>query len=366
MRLLVLQTVFSTVILSSVSKAASFDELASRASAAREANNIPQALDLYKQALQLNPKWEEGWWFEGSLLYDGDHYAEGQQALAHVVELDPKAGPAWGLLGLCEFETGVYDRALSDINRSLEIGTGMEPQMESVLRFHQAVLLTRSGEFDKAIEAYRWFVGKAIQNPQVINGIGLAALRSPQLPQDIAADQQSLYTIAGKAGYLTMAGDYLHAEEALQELLQQFPNAHYVHYMQGCFLLGANPEIAIQELRRELEVTPESAAASAMLAWALLERGDSAAALPYAEKAAHEQPNFEVAQYVFGRSLAEQGQVQPGIEHLEIAEKIDPANVQPHISLATAYSKAGRPRDARRERVKAIALAREKGPVAQP
>jgi tetratricopeptide (TPR) repeat protein len=366
MRLPALQTVFCFAVLASVSQASSFDDLAARASAAREANDIPQALELYKQALQLNPKWEEGWWFAGSLLYDADHYAEGREALAHVVQLDPKAGPAWGLLGLCEFETHDYAAALKDISRSLEIDSSIEPQMEGVLRFHQAVLLTRTGAFDKAVDAYGWFVRKGVRNASVISGIGLAALRTSLVPEEIPAAQQDLYSNAGQAAYLTIAGDYPQAERILQQLLERYPNAQYVHYMHGRFLLAANPELAIQELRRELDVNPKSAAASAMLAWALLERDDAAGALPFAQRAVREDPNFEVAQYVFGRSLAEQGQVNPGIEHLERAEKLDPANVQAHISLATAYSKAGRPQDARRERLLSVALAQGKGSVAQP
>src|SRR5581483_10137894 len=83
--------------------ASSFEDLAARATAAREANDVPHAVELYREALARNPKWEEGWWFLGSLLYDSDRYAEARDALTHVVEADEKAAPAWGLLGLSEF-----------------------------------------------------------------------------------------------------------------------------------------------------------------------------------------------------------------------------------------------------------------------
>src|ERR1700728_1513126 len=116
---------------------AAFEDLAARAAAAREANDIPQAVQLYRQSVDLNPKWEEGWWFLGSMLYDSDRYAEGREALAHVVALDPKAAPAWALLGLCEFETGGYARSLDHIRRGLASGSPA-PQMEEVLRYHEA------------------------------------------------------------------------------------------------------------------------------------------------------------------------------------------------------------------------------------
>ena len=48
---------------------ASFSDLASKAAAARDANDAPGAIELYRQALKLNSKWSDGWWFLGSLQY---------------------------------------------------------------------------------------------------------------------------------------------------------------------------------------------------------------------------------------------------------------------------------------------------------
>jgi tetratricopeptide (TPR) repeat protein len=343
---------------------AAFEDLAARAAAAREANDIPQAVQLYRQSVDLNPKWEEGWWFLGSMLYDSDRYAEGREALAHVVALDPKAAPAWALLGLCEFETGGYAQSLDHIRRGLASGSPA-PQMEEVLRYHEALLLTQSRRFSEAIEKYTWFARKGVQNPELLVGIGLAVLQAPKFPSDVQPEQER-YAIAGSAAYLNMAGDLRNAQMTYRKLIEQYPEAPYVHYAYGCFLLGADPEAGIQELQRELQIDPLNAAANAMLSFALLERGDSAAALPYAKAAANELPDSELSQYVLGRALAERGDLEGGIQHLETAEKIDPANLQPHISLATAYSRAGRPQESRRERTRAVEIATGALPIAQP
>jgi tetratricopeptide (TPR) repeat protein len=343
---------------------AAFEDLAARAAAAREANDIPRAVQLYRQTVNLNPSWEEGWWFLGSMLYDSDHYAEGRDALAHVVALDPKAAPAWALLGLCEFETGNYAQSLEHIQRG-QVSAAPSPQMESVLRYHEALLLTRLGRFSEAIEKYTWFARNAVQNPELLVGIGLAVLQTPKVPDDVRPEQE-MFALAGSAAYQNMSSDSRNAQLTYRKLIDQYPEAHYVHYAYGCFLLGTDPEAGIQELRRELQTNPASGPAHAMLAFALLERGDSAAALPYAKAAAEELPDSELSQYVLGRALAERGNLERGIQHLEMAEKIDPADLQPHISLATAYSRAGRPQDSRRERTRAVEIATGALTIAKP
>jgi hypothetical protein len=47
---------------------ASFADISSQASAAREANDIPHALELYRQAVKLNAKWSDGWWYLGRCI----------------------------------------------------------------------------------------------------------------------------------------------------------------------------------------------------------------------------------------------------------------------------------------------------------
>ena len=62
--------------------------------------------------------------------------------------------------------------------------------------------------------------------------------------------------------------------------------------------------------------------------------------------------------------MAETGDVEGGIKHLELAEQLDPVNVENHLALAAAYPKARRYRDARRERERCLELTRDARPVA--
>jgi len=137
------------------SRAATFDELARQAAAARDADHVPQAIDLYQQALQLKPDRSEGWFYLGTLYYDSDRSADAQPAFAQFVKLaDKPAGGAF--LGQCEFETGGYTLAQEHMQKALD--GGLAPEIEQVVRFHQALLLTRLGLFDQALHWYKSLV----------------------------------------------------------------------------------------------------------------------------------------------------------------------------------------------------------------
>ncbi len=357
MRFLARALVFSVAI--SVASAATFEELSAQAAAAREANEIAKAIDLYQKAVELKPDWAEGWWFIGSLAYDSDQYQVGRQAFSTFVKLQDKNAPGWGFLGLCEFETGDYAAALEHMRQGLAIG-GLEPSAEQVVRFHEALTLTRLGLFDQASPRYMPFVRRGVQNPALIEGIGLTALRRRLLPKEVPEADRPLIDAAGQTVYRWMAGDTAATGPAFRSLVETFPAAPGVHYLYATYLLSFRPaEEAVAELKRELEINPHSPDARATVALLMVRAGASTAALPLARQAAHDGATCPMAQYTYGVILAGSGDLNEAIEHLEAAERLDPANVEFHMGLAGAYSRAGRHDDARRERRTSIALAKE-------
>jgi Flp pilus assembly protein TadD len=97
-----------------------------------------------------------------------------------------------------------------------------------------------------------------------------------------------------------------------------------------------------------------------MIALLMVRGGASTTALPFAKQAAEDGPKSPMAQYTYGLILASTGDLRQAIERLETAERLDSANIEYHMGLAGAYSKAGRHEDARRERSRSIAMAKER------
>jgi len=344
-----------------------FDDLVLKADAAREQNDPAQAIELYRQAVALKPEWPDGWWFLGLLQYGTDSYPEARDALTHYIALTPNAGPAFALRGLCEFETGDYAPSLNDIERGLSLGAANQPRNEKILRYHEALLLTRSGYFEIALQKFAFFAGGKVPNPEFLVGIGLAGLRTPLLPKELRADKQDLYMAVGSAAFHFLSGDEKTAQQEFQDVLQRYPTAANVHYLYGYLQFPRDADAGIAEFKRELDITPASAPVHAMLAWGALIQNKSAEALPYAERAVAEDPALPTGQLVLGRALLETGDVTGGIEHLQKELQLEPNNLEAHLALVKAYSKSGRKEDARRERLLCLEIARgEDAPVARP
>jgi tetratricopeptide (TPR) repeat protein len=336
-----------------------FGDLSAQATSARERGDVPHALELYSHALQLNPKWADGWWFLGSLDYGSGAYTNGRDALTHYLELTPDAPPALALRGLCEFETGQYPQSLADIERGIALGAANQPRNAQILRYHEALLLTRLGRFEDALKSYAFFAQKGITNPELFLAIGLAGLRMPLLPKDASADQQEMLTAVGNAAFQFLSGDEASAGKAFHGLFQQFPTTGNLHYLYGTLLYSTDPDSAINEFEQELKVNPGNQTAQVMAPWALLMKNRPAEALPYARQVAEKQPRMAAAQLVLGRALAETGSLTEGIQHLERALQLEPNNLEVHIALAKAYSRSGRDEDARRERLLCLQMTKD-------
>ena len=364
MRSLALLLSFAATLAALPASAPTFDQLAAQATAAREANDVAQAIQLYRQALDANPSWSEGWWYLGTLFYDSDQYSSGQEAFAHFVKLDQSAAPGWSFLGLCEFETGNYADALDHIRRGLASPAAMPRETQDVLRFHEALLLTRLGQFDAALPVYMPFARSATQDPVLIAGMGLTALGRPLLPKAVPADQRDLVMAAGKTAWLWTKGDTAEAEQAFRDLLASFPTSPGVHHFYGTWLLAGHPDEAVAEFQRELQIDPHNARARAMIALIMMRAGQEKDALPWARQAAEDGPSVAMAHFVLGQLLAHAGDAA-GVPQLEAAEKLDAGNFEFRMALASAYSKFGRYDDARRERQASIDMAKQSDPNAK-
>ena len=164
---------------------AAFSHLAEQAEKARQNSQISDAIALYRRALELKPEWKEGWWYVGSLYYQQDKYPDCSTAFQQLTALEPNGGPAWSMLGLCEFETREYPLALAHLLHGVELGLAAAPQIDEVARYHLALLLNRDEAYEKSLDVLIDLAVRGKESQNLIEAAGIAALRKPLLPAEL-------------------------------------------------------------------------------------------------------------------------------------------------------------------------------------
>jgi tetratricopeptide (TPR) repeat protein len=321
-----------------------------QADEARVAERFDDAITLYGKALNIKPKWPDGWWYIGAIFYQKDLYPQARDAFQNLVALEPQRAPAWAMLGLCLFQTGDYERAATSLQRGKTLGVNDNPELAGVVRYHIALLYIRFEYFENAFDTLAELLRAGNASPKVVEAFGLTMLRMPYLPNEVPAAQREKILIAGQAGINMAARRQEQARAAFDTLLAQYPNDPNVHYGFGVFMLSQDADIALKEFKRELEISPLHYPAMVQMAFEYLKRDQYNDALPLAEKAVQLAPKLYAARNVLGRVLLELGQVDRSIKELEEGIKLAPSSPEMHFALARAYTRAGRKDDAARER----------------
>ena len=174
----------------------------SRVRASRRPNG--HHLSYYQRALALRPQWEEGWRNLGTLYYASARYSDAIPALKNAVAINASDGNGWALLGLSEFETKDYQNSLIHLERGHDLGFAGNAAAIQIAKYHLAVLLNRSGEFNRASELLSSQTASGPLNDQVKFALGMALLRIPHLPDELDHSMIPLVTIAGEDCRITL------------------------------------------------------------------------------------------------------------------------------------------------------------------
>ena len=343
--------------------AESFEKLAERASAAMDADRVPEAIRLYGRATALRPDWPEGWWHLGTLLFDTSRFPEAREAFAHFVATEKKQpGPGFGMLGLSEFQTKDYAKAVAALERGIRLGLGPDPAFNRSVLIQDGVLNSSFSKFEIALERLTLAANEiAAAHPEapkdavfvdtdLLDAFGIAALRLAKLPADLPAEKITLVRRAGRAQAYIALQDRVTAEIEFQQLLALYPSEPGVHYMYGVFLLKEHPPLAVDEFKREIEISPSHDAARIELAFEFLRTADYEQGLKYAREAVVLAPQNFAVHVVCGRLWLALGKTDRALQELRLGVKLAPGSPDAHFALSRALSEAGLEKDAAHER----------------
>jgi tetratricopeptide (TPR) repeat protein len=266
------------------------------------------------------------------------------------------------MLGLSEFQLTNYTAALAALDSGIKLGVGTDPTFIREVLLRDGILNAQLGRPEIALKRLTLAANQiAAATPQapkdavfadleLLDAFGIAALRIPKLPTNLASEQLPLVRLAGRAQALIALRDDVAAETELKQLVALHASEPGVNYMYGVFLLKEHPPLALDAFRREIEVSPSDAAARIQLALELLRTGDYEQGLKYAKEAVALAPENFVARVACGRLWMETGKTDRALQELRMAVKLAPGSPDAHFALSRALYKAGQKGEAVRER----------------
>lgn len=323
-----------------------FEQLLQAAETARDENRDDDAIRLFQRALSQQPESEQALWYLGTIFYEKGQYAPARDALRQFMTIRPDAGPGWALLGICEFELKEYPRARDHLRRAMSQGVGDRKELAQPLLYDLAALLNRFERYDESMALLAFgSLEKSLAEPA-----GLAGLRMPFLPAELPPDRRELVEIAGKGVLAMQAEHYEEAGSAFKHLVAEYPKEPGVHFLYGAYLVKQDPDEAVHEFERELEISPFHVVARVRLAEQLIARGEFDRALQLAQQAIKLDPKRASAHAFAGEALIGKGNVAEGIKELEIARAADSSVSRVHWDLMRAYASAGQKQEAEREK----------------
>jgi len=341
----------------------SFEHLVGRAQAAIEADRVQEAIRLYARATTLRPDWSEGWWHLGTLLFDSGRFNEARDAFVQFISVErAQPGPGFAMLGLSELELKEYTKALAGLERGIKLGLGTNPDFMHRVLYSDGILNSRLGQPEMALERLTLLANQiaaahpdtpkeaVLADVELLDAFGIAGLRIPKLPANISSENAPLVRAVGLAHALIALQDRVAAGAQFKRVLALYPSEPGIHYAYGVFLLKEDPGLAVDEFRREIEISPSHYAARIQIALEFLRTADYEQGLNYAKQAVVLAPGNFVAHVACGRLWLALGKTDRALEQLRAAVNLAPGSPDAHFALSRALSQAGRNSEAARER----------------
>jgi predicted Zn-dependent protease len=294
---------------------------------------------------------DENSWDSAMRDYAAGRYPQTIAALKPWLQKNPDSGTGWAVLGLSEFASRDYENALIHLRRGQQLGLRANSENVQLAKYDLAVLLNNAGEFTAAEQLLMSIAAPGERVAQIKFALGMSLLRLRALPDQIAAPQQSLVAAAGEVAALLKDSKYDLAFLRLDDLLEKYPHAAFLHYTYGTALSALSQfDEAEKQFQAETQISPASELSYIGIASLQLKARRPAEARKSARRAAELAPRNATAHYLLGRAYLETGNTGSAISELEIARDMTPGSPEVHFNLAKAYAKAGQPAKATSER----------------
>ncbi|MGI8785702.1 MAG: tetratricopeptide repeat protein [Acidobacteriota bacterium] len=322
-----------------------------RAAELQRQGALQQAESEYLVLLAGAPRYAEAHANLGAVLAGLGRYDEAVLSYEKALELSPSLTPVLLNLGIAHYRSGQFEKAFDAFQRFLAV------QADNLQAIQLSGLSLLEMGRDAQAETYLTrALERSPEDPAVLYGLGLALLRLNRKGLEKVMERLEKAP-GGKSGAHLLRGQTylgrLEFERAAQDLeaagrlKSDLPRLQYslgLAYLK----LGRNDE-AVAAFEKELARAPKDFSSLYYLAYLNETTGDVTAALARLRAALEIEPDSSEGNALLGKMLLKEGKASEAVVPLERAVTKDPNGSEKRYQLARAYQQLGRREDAARQ-----------------
>ena len=278
------------------------------------------------------------------MLWAGRYFKQAEEQARKIIETDPNSAEGYALLGTSLFAEREPDQALEAYNKVIELKPNDSPGY-----VNRGVLYASMKKDTEAEADFRKAIALNPKNQEAYSNLSRFYLYKKQLPQAEAVLQEGIKNDPDSPGnYLRLAamlqqqGRTADAETVITNLRNHLPkNADVAGALAEFYMASRNPDAAIKEYKRGLEIDPKSERLQLALIETYMMTGHIDEARKMDEQILKDKPNDVAGRLIRGRLEAFKGDYQAAVVTLRGVVKDAPENPQAHYFLGQALMRTG-------------------------
>lgn len=316
-------------------------QLYAQAQAAQQRQDIPAAIEKYRQMIHLAPHLAAAYNNLGRLYFNQHDYGHAAQTLAQGLRLNPDMPTASAMLGMSYFETGQASKAEEPLETALHANP-KDPLVQITL----AKVRIRLHKYDGAVDLLKTYTEENPRDQEAWYLLGKTYLQLSENSlgkiHQIDPDSVVAHEVAGEIdeSMHNYDGALVEYKKAI-DLAPDQPDPHM--HMANTFWSISKWDSARTEFEAGLAHDPNNCTAHWKLGNTILEaNGEPAEALTHLDKAVELCPELMQARVDRARALIKSGKHDQALPDLLAAEKESPDEPSIHFLLASVYRAQGK------------------------
>jgi len=286
-----------------------------RAQELLDKGEIVQARLEVKNALQIDPRYAEGYSLLGAIELREGNFKGAFGAFGTAVELKPELLPAQVELGKLLLMSGAPDQAMEKADFVL----GQEPANSEALMLRGSVLLVKT-DFEAAIKIFEGLLQKGVKKPEVFLVLAATHAQANNLPK---------------------------AEKTIQEGIAANKDSVALHVGLARFYSETKqPEKSVPAMRKVIELQPDQPLHKFNLASLLWDEGRQAAAIGMVSDLLAKDPGNEETRETAARFYLSKNQLLEAARVLEAGVEKSPQSFKLRLLLGEVYLNQNQPQKA--------------------